>query len=77
MSLTKTASCDLVLTGLSTFANIMEAKLLSLIIPKLVSTKQVDDLVSFIHVFFCRLSGLRRYKTKIEKDPNLKGGEDK
>ncbi|MDF9445647.1 IS607 family transposase, partial [Limosilactobacillus mucosae] len=37
----------------------------------------VDDLVSIIHVFSCRLYGLRRYKTKIEKDPNLKGGDSK
>lgn len=31
----------------------------------------VNDLVSIIHVFSCRLSGLRRYKNKIKKDPNL------
>lgn len=37
----------------------------------------VDDLVSIIHVFSCRLYGLRRYKSKIEKDPNLKGGNNK
>ena len=36
-----------------------------------------DDLVSIIHVFSCRLYGLRRYKSKIEKDPNLKGGDNK
>ena len=37
----------------------------------------VDDLVSIIHVFSCRLYGLRRYKSKIEKDSNLKGGDSK
>lgn len=35
----------------------------------------VDDLVSIIHVFSCRLYGLRKYKTKLEKDKSLKGGE--
>lgn len=35
----------------------------------------VDDLVSIIHVFSCRLYGLRKYKTKLEKDESLKGGE--
>lgn len=32
----------------------------------------VDDLISIIHVFPCRLYGLRRYKNKIKNDPNLK-----
>lgn len=32
----------------------------------------VDDLISIIHVFFCRLYGLRKYKNKIKNDPNLK-----
>ena len=32
----------------------------------------VNDLVSIIHVFSCRLYGLRRYKNKIKDDPNLK-----
>lgn len=31
----------------------------------------VNDLFSIIHVFSCRLSGLRRYKNKIKKDTNL------
>ena len=35
----------------------------------------VDDLISIIHVFSCRLYGLRKYKTKLEKDKSLKGGE--
>lgn len=32
----------------------------------------VNDLISIIHVFSCRLYGLRRYKNKIKNDPNLK-----
>lgn len=32
----------------------------------------VNDLISIIHVFSCRLYGLRRYKNKIQNDPNLK-----
>lgn len=35
----------------------------------------VGNLVSIIHVFSCRLYGLRKYKTKLEKDKSLKGGE--
>lgn len=35
----------------------------------------VDDLVSIIHVFLCRLYGLRKYKKKIQGDISLKGGE--
>lgn len=30
-----------------------------------------DHGCEIIHVFSCRLYGLRRYKTKIEKDPDL------
>jgi len=29
------------------------------------------DLLEILHVFSCRLHGLRRYSTEIEKDPNL------
>lgn len=36
------------------------------------SKELVDDVVSIIHVFSCRLYGLRRYKNKIKNDPNLK-----
>lgn len=35
----------------------------------------VDDLVSIIHVFSCRLYGLRKYKKKLQGDISLKGGE--
>lgn len=33
--------------------------------------EMTEDLISIIHVFSCRLYGLRRYKTAVEKDPNL------
>lgn len=36
------------------------------------SKELVDDLISIIHVFSCRLYGLKRYKNKIKNDPNLK-----
>ncbi|MFY4506023.1 IS607 family transposase [Lacticaseibacillus rhamnosus] len=31
-----------------------------------------EDLISIIHVFSCRLYGLRKYKKKLEDDPSLK-----
>lgn len=34
----------------------------------------VADLVSIIHVFSCRLYGLRKYKKKLQGDSSLKGG---
>ena len=34
----------------------------------------VDDLVNIIHVFSCRLYGLRKYKKKLQDDSSLKGG---
>lgn len=37
----------------------------------------VDDLVSIIRGFSCRLYGLRRYKSEIENDLNPKGGDAK
>lgn len=37
----------------------------------------VDDLVSIIRGFSCRLYRLRRYKSEIENDLNLKGGDAK
>lgn len=36
----------------------------------------VEDLVSIIHVFSCRLYGLRKYKKKLQGDDSLKGGEN-
>ena len=31
----------------------------------------VQDIVSILHVFFCRLYGLRKYKKQIEKDEEI------
>lgn len=39
------------------------------------SQEMIDDMVSIIHVFSGRLSGLRKYQTKIQNDKSLKGGE--
>lgn len=36
----------------------------------------VDDMISIVHVFSCRLYGLRKYKTELENDKSLKGGEN-
>lgn len=38
--------------------------------------EMVKDLVSIIHVFSCRLYGLRKYKKKLQGDNSLKGGEN-
>lgn len=38
--------------------------------------EMIDDMVSIVHVFSCRLSGLRKYKHKLENDKSLKGGEN-
>ncbi|URW91888.1 IS607 family transposase [Lacticaseibacillus paracasei] len=35
----------------------------------------VEDLVSIVHVFSCRLYGLRKYKQILKKDPGLLGGD--
>lgn len=35
----------------------------------------VEDLLAIIHVFSCRLYGLRKYKSSIKKDPSLPGNE--
>ena len=37
--------------------------------------EMIDDMVSIEHVFSGRLSGLRKYQTKIQNDKSLKGGE--
>ena len=36
------------------------------------SRELVDDVISIIHVFSCRLYGLRKYKNKIKKDKSLR-----
>lgn len=38
--------------------------------------EMMEDLVSIIHVFSCRLYGLRKYKKKLQGDDSLKGGEN-
>ena len=38
--------------------------------------EMVEDLVSIIHMFSCRLYGLRKYKKKLQGDDSLKGGEN-
>lgn len=37
----------------------------------------VRDLLSIIHVFSCRLSGLRKYRSQIKEDSNLPQDQDK
>lgn len=37
--------------------------------------EMIDDMVSIEHVFSGRLSGLRKYQTKIQNDKSLRGGE--
>lgn len=36
----------------------------------------VDDVISIIHVFSCRLYGLRKYKNKIKNDKSLRKEDD-
>lgn len=36
--------------------------------------EMVDDMISIIHLFSCRLYGLRKYKNKLKNDESLKGG---
>lgn len=38
--------------------------------------EMIDDMVSIVHVFSCRLYGLRKYKSKLKNDKSLKGGEN-
>lgn len=38
--------------------------------------EMIDDVISIIHVFSCRLYGLRKYKSKIRNDKSLKGDEN-
>ena len=33
--------------------------------------EMVEDILAVVHVFSCRLYGLRKYKTKIQEDPDL------
>lgn len=36
----------------------------------------VEDMISIVHVFSCRLYGLRKYKNKLKNDSDLIGGAD-
>lgn len=38
--------------------------------------EMIDDMISVVHVFSHRLYGLRKYKSKLENDKSLKGGEN-
>ena len=38
--------------------------------------EMIDDMVSIVHVFSCRLYGLRKYKNKLKNDKSLNGGEN-
>ena len=38
--------------------------------------EMVDDMISIVHVFSCRLYGLRKYKSKLKSDKSLRGGEN-
>ena len=35
----------------------------------------VDDMISIVHVFSCRLYGLRKYKSILKNDKSLNGGD--
>jgi predicted site-specific integrase-resolvase len=35
--------------------------------------EMVEDILAIIHVFSCRLYGLRKYKSAIKEDPSLSG----
>ena len=37
--------------------------------------EMIDNMVSIVHVFSCRLPGLRKYQSKIANDKSLTGGE--
>lgn len=38
--------------------------------------EMVDDMINIVHVFSCRLYGLRKYKSKLKNDKSLRGGEN-
>ncbi|WP_290065670.1 recombinase family protein [Lactobacillus intestinalis] len=38
--------------------------------------EMIDDMISIVHVFSCRLYGLRKYKSKLKNDRSLKSGEN-
>lgn len=38
--------------------------------------EMIDDMISIVHVFSCRLYGLRKYKSKLKNDRSLRAGEN-
>nr|WP_191996797.1 hypothetical protein [Ligilactobacillus murinus] len=38
--------------------------------------EMIDDMISIVHVFSCRLYGLHKYKSKLKNDRSLKSGEN-
>ncbi|NEG26644.1 hypothetical protein FEE18_10630 [Lactobacillus murinus] len=38
--------------------------------------EMINDMISIVHVFSCRLYGLRKYKSKLKNDRSLKSGEN-
>lgn len=38
--------------------------------------EMIDDMISIVYVFSCRLYGLRKYKSKLKNDGSLKSGEN-
>lgn len=38
--------------------------------------EMIDDMISIVHVFSCRLYGLRKYRSKLKNDKSLKAGEN-
>ncbi|NEG22140.1 recombinase family protein [Ligilactobacillus murinus] len=38
--------------------------------------EMINDMISIVHVFSCRLYGLREYKSKLKNDRSLKSGEN-
>ncbi|WP_373682013.1 hypothetical protein [Ligilactobacillus murinus] len=38
--------------------------------------EMIDDMISIVYVFSCRLYGLRKYKSKLKNDRSLKSGEN-
>lgn len=39
--------------------------------------EMVQDIISIIHVFSCRIYGLRKYKKKILEDAEVSNGKEK
>ncbi len=61
--------------GYDWFASFLEKRGVEILVVKNDSLspqqKLVEDLISIIHVFSCRIYGLRKYKKKIEEDESF------